>query len=299
MESQYEKFQRLFDTLIHACERAGLNRLQCNLEKGRQAARTAHAETHHGKTGTANLKAAAVNWELPGIRAEYGWRKNQLDAGTRQLFDEFLELYPREVDRMYWRRRDVRPDENYLPAPARKTDRPPELWELPEPDVGDVLLVRRHLVGLAEAPAIYEHYAVYLGHGCVMHYAGEDDDFCGTKTIHEAPLSEFARDSQEVYKLEFPIRPGLPCIRTLDNELLQAANSCPVDFSLFRSANYHLFTPLETVARARSREGEQAYTLLLNNCEHFAVWCKTGVKESFQVNRVLQWIAAVLPMSVL
>jgi len=32
----------------------------------------------------------------------------------------------------------------------------------------------------------------------------------------------------------------------------------------------------EVLDRARSRIGESDYNLLLNNCEHFARWCKTG-----------------------
>jgi hypothetical protein len=34
--------------------------------------------------------------------------------------------------------------------------------------------------------------------------------------------------------------------------------------------------------------GERDYDLLHNNCEHFAVWCKTGRPESSQVRAVRQ-----------
>ena len=39
----------------------------------------------------------------------------------------------------------------------------------------------------------------------------------------------------------------------------------------------------ETVRRARERVGEEEYNLIFKNCEHFALWCKTGVEESTQV----------------
>ena len=42
-----------------------------------------------------------------------------------------------------------------------------------------------------------------------------------------------------------------------------------------------------TLRRAMSRIGEQRYNLLFNNCEHFAVWCKTGQHRSGQVERAL------------
>ena len=47
---------------------------------------------------------------------------------------------------------------------------------------------------------------------------------------------------------------------------------------------YHLYSPTETIQRARRRLGEAQYNLLTNNCEHYALWCKTGIAESYQVN---------------
>jgi Lecithin retinol acyltransferase len=40
------------------------------------------------------------------------------------------------------------------------------------------------------------------------------------------------------------------------------------------------------IERAESRLGESEYNLLFNNCEHFAVWCKTGQHKSEQVKNV-------------
>lgn len=42
----------------------------------------------------------------------------------------------------------------------------------------------------------------------------------------------------------------------------------------------------EVVSRARSRLGEREYHLLKNNCEHFAMWCKTGISVSEQVKNL-------------
>ncbi|MCP9917031.1 lecithin retinol acyltransferase family protein [Cyanobium sp. ATX 6F1] len=41
--------------------------------------------------------------------------------------------------------------------------------------------------------------------------------------------------------------------------------------------------PGVTLRRAMGRLGEQRYNLLFNNCEHFAIWCKTGRHRSPQV----------------
>ena len=52
---------------------------------------------------------------------------------------------------------------------------------------------------------------------------------------------------------------------------------------------------VETVLRrAESRVGDEGYHLFGNNCEHFAVWCKTGRSHSTQVDALVE---AAKPMS--
>jgi hypothetical protein len=64
-----------------------------------------------------------------------------------------------------------------------------------------------------------------------------------------------------------------------------------------KQKEYHLYSPKETVERARSRVGENSYNLVTNNCEHFAIWCKTGISESHQVNKVLESLkGGIIPM---
>ena len=47
---------------------------------------------------------------------------------------------------------------------------------------------------------------------------------------------------------------------------------------------YDICDDAETVIqRAKIRIGEVGYDVFGNNCEHFAVWCKTGKHESTQV----------------
>jgi hypothetical protein len=63
------------------------------------------------------------------------------------------------------------------------------------------------------------------------------------------------------------------------------------------SDDYHLYTPTETVNRALSKLGQKGvdndgYNIFTNNCEDFALWCKTGVSECRQLN---SWIDALLP----
>ena len=58
----------------------------------------------------------------------------------------------------------------------------------------------------------------------------------------------------------------------------------------FRDLDSKLYTPEETVRRARSKLGESEYNLIFNNCEHFAIWCKTGVSKFEQVDEIIDFL---------
>ncbi|OOM14321.1 lecithin retinol acyltransferase family protein [Clostridium saccharobutylicum] len=54
-----------------------------------------------------------------------------------------------------------------------------------------------------------------------------------------------------------------------------------------------IYSSDETVKRAKSRRDENSYNLVTNNCEHFAIWCKTGVSKSTQVDNILRFLVPV------
>lgn len=147
---------------------------------------------------------------------------------------------------------------------------------------GDVLVASRKA-------GLYQHFAIYIGNQKVIHYAAESGDFSGRISIHEAPYREFQGESTFVYVLDFPDDSGKPTLRGQADSFCNSTEAS--FFDLIRKTNYHLYTPEETVARAKSRIGEEKYTLPFNNCEHFAIWCKTGVHESHQVNEWLTRLA--------
>lgn len=39
-----------------------------------------------------------------------------------------------------------------------------------------------------------------------------------------------------------------------------------------------------SVKSSRSKIGKGGYNLFTHNCEHFAIWCKTGLNESTQLS---------------
>ena len=153
------------------------------------------------------------------------------------------------------------------------------------PENGDVIRVNRGL---------YSHYGVYvkdLNH--VIHYTGATGpaDFNGI--VRETSLNEFLNGAESFNVCKFPENPS------------ELVKKLPVNkggriFQLWqvikaaRLKDYHLYSGEETIKRARSKLGEGGYNLAFNNCEHFAVWCKTGVKDSSQVDNILDIITYFL-----
>lgn len=95
----------------------------------------------------------------------------------------------------------------------------------------------------------YTHHGIYIGNGKVIHYSGFADDM-KSGDICITTLKEFG-NGNTVKVLERPFR---------------------------------VFNHRESVERAYSRLGEDLYSLIFNNCEHFVNWCIDGIHESKQVN---------------
>ena len=119
----------------------------------------------------------------------------------------------------------------------------------------------------------------------MIHYAGGGGDFGGDVVIREASFQDFLGEETSYFVCEFPENHKPP------QKQQHIASSIMPDMrgllDLFKGWQYHLFSPEETVARAYSRLGERNYNLLTNNCEHFAIWCKTNISESWQVKDLL------------
>jgi len=103
---------------------------------------------------------------------------------------------------------------------------------------------------LVSPRAFYEHHGIYVGGGCVIHYAGL------TNWRWRGPV-------EEVSVVDF-------------------ANGHPVRIR----HDQRLFTCAEVVARARSRMGERRYRIFTNNCEHFCAWVLREDCRSAQVEQL-------------
>lgn len=96
---------------------------------------------------------------------------------------------------------------------------------------------------------LYTHHGIDVGAGLVVHLSKQ-----GGLSVALSPLDEFRRDSDG----------------TLREVQVKTYGACDPDAIV--------------VARARASVGRTGYHLFLNNCEHFATWCKTGHESSEQVN---------------
>lgn len=142
---------------------------------------------------------------------------------------------------------------------------------------GDVIAVRR----MAGA---YQHYGIYIGGGEVIHYAAPGGDFGDSICVHKTAFDRFL-DGGEGFALEFSQNYTGNVIAPLPASSPFGAIKTVAD--LIKSIGYRVYSGKETVQRAYSRLGENKYSLIFNNCEHFALWCKTGISESRQVEAVL------------
>ena len=147
----------------------------------------------------------------------------------------------------------------------------------PELCSGDIICISRGL---------YDHYGVYDNEGSVIHFSSKDSDISFNNEIIETDLCAFKRGDSGLRKLVFPKRHKRPRQIPVSTSALMRMPFPP--FSFFET--YKLYSPSETVQRARSQLGKKDYNIFLNNCEHFAIWCKTGVHESHQINDLLDMI---------
>ena len=156
---------------------------------------------------------------------------------------------------------------------------------------GDILAIQR-------AGGVYSHYAVYIGNVQVIHYAAKNGDFGAEASIHKASFREFLRNDTSFEILSFSADGSAPkhtrinlAGAALIGTYYPNSGSMPEFDKYIRNLKgYHIYSPEETVARAESRVGETKYNLAFNNCEHFALWCKTGIHESIQVEDALKYL---------
>lgn len=159
------------------------------------------------------------------------------------------------------------------------------------PRKGDILGLKR-AQGIAEN--LYEHYGIYTGNGTVVHYTTtEESGFTLDLQIMETTFKKFLKSEKSFFILNFdhlknPTKSGPIPVYKLNNTFSDIMETILEIREWLQKSQMQIYSPNETVRRARSRIGEKRYNLLLNNCEHFAIWCKTGLSKSYQIEKLLK-----------
>ena len=105
----------------------------------------------------------------------------------------------------------------------------------------------------------YSHHGVYRGNGRVVHYTGQGGKEKRNPKVKDTDLHEFLRGGT------------------------------------LRRRSYRKRLPAsETMKIVEKYLSDDNYSLLFNNCEHFAAYCATGKRESRQVKRALGGIAMAI-----
>ncbi len=163
-----------------------------------------------------------------------------------------------------------------------------------KPKNGDVLGLRRTqgLIG-----NLYEHYGVYTDNHTVIHYTSRTPGFTMDFEIMETSFKDFIKSEKEFFILNFdhlkkPVKskpiPAYEANHITYSDSWDILRAILEMREMLHKSQMKIYSPEKTVKRARSRLGEKEYNLLLNNCEHFAIWCKTGLSKSYQIENLLK-----------
>ncbi|MBP6104974.1 MAG: lecithin retinol acyltransferase family protein [Steroidobacteraceae bacterium] len=139
---------------------------------------------------------------------------------------------------------------------------------------------------------VFVHHGIDCGDGTVIHFTGAT--WAEPRSVRRTSMQEFARgaavavrDYREFFeRLEQPENlPRRVRIRW-QRELARLAGD---------DRGRTEFAPGAVIRRAEGRLGNSGFDIVLNNCEHFATWCKTGISDSEQVHAI--WRTILDPMS--
>lgn len=131
-----------------------------------------------------------------------------------------------------------------------------------------------------------KRYGIWTGENFIQYAKNER----GKRIVHEISFRNFLWGVDSFAICEFPKKHGHPT--EWDQPIIVSSSVVMPEEKWWRmmeqgwkARRYKLYTPEETVARAKSKLGMTNYI----TSEHFAMWCKTGIAESHQLERLREW----------
>ncbi len=145
---------------------------------------------------------------------------------------------------------------------------------------------------------VYVHRTAYTyTHHGILVRGGPDSE--SARVVHFTGEPGTRRSMRDANVAETTLREFLGD-KASDDDLRVAAYNCSRWNKLWKRSGtvYDLesVSPEETVSRARGKVGKMGgkYSLLFDNCEHFATWCKSGTAASEQRDGPIKKAAAVV-----
>ena len=143
-----------------------------------------------------------------------------------------------------------------------------------------------HIAVLRNRPLLppYRHHGIYVGNGCVIHLTKKD------AKVLKTSVTKFLKGKNEEKNEEVEVVEYIRFTDQLINYKNKIRSLGGVDYLLpllndeqKDEVQKRIEDPGKAVIEARKYLGRPGYGFFSNNCEHFAVFCKTGLRISFQV----------------
>jgi hypothetical protein len=144
---------------------------------------------------------------------------------------------------------------------------------------GDHILVHRW-------GGLYSHHGIDCGDDSVIHLTAAG---LAAPSVRRDSLETFAEGGKvEVRNYDDFFKAASGADGAIQSASLNLGKAMDAVRGLRRSggdADAADVSPDAVIARAESRLGEIGFDAWLNNCEHFATWCRTGISNSAQIDR--------------
>jgi len=127
-----------------------------------------------------------------------------------------------------------------------------------------------------------DHIAFHQFWGAYWHHAIVERIDVDRDNVHVIEYSSTGTGSS-ADNSSSPKRPGKA--KVMENTLTFQ------DITVYRLIHEQCLDPDTVVWRAKNEVGKGKYNLFTNNCEHFAMWCKTGRSNSDQVEKAKGMLA--------
>ena len=118
-------------------------------------------------------------------------------------------------------------------------------------------------IKVRRAGGLYSHHGIDMGDGTVIHFSGEPTRLRDAQVCRVA-MADFLQ--------------GEEARVVLHGDRERAAE--------------------EVLRAAEELVGSRDYSVVFNNCEHFATYCKTGIRQSRQVRKAAKAAATILAVGV-